>query len=274
MILFPNAKINLGLRILRRRTDGFHDLETVFYPVGWSDLLEILPASSVRYRVRLTVSGTITAGPSRNNLVRRAALMMQERYRLPSLRIHLHKQIPAGAGLGGGSSDAAFTLRAINDLFSLDAGEKELRTMALSLGSDGPFFLMNRPVLATGRGEKLSPLPLSLKGWHLLIIYPDLHLDTATMFRLITPSDKGPSLKEIVARPPGQWRGLLVNDFEEPAGKRHPAITDIIRQLYDAGALYASLSGSGSAVYGLFRQEPPVMEWPEEYTIWKESLKV
>jgi len=274
MIVYPNAKINLGLRILRRNDDGFHDLETVFYPVGWCDLLEILPATSVRYRVRLTVSGSLLPGISRDNLVRRAALMMQERYRLPPLRIHLHKQIPAGAGLGGGSSDAAFTLRALNDLFGLDAAEKDLRTMALSLGSDAPFFLMNRPALATGRGERLTPLSLSLAGWHLLIIYPALHLDTAGMFRRITPRDEGASLREIISLPPEQWRDTLRNDFEKKAGELHPVITEILVRLYDAGALYASLSGSGSAVYGLFRNEPPPLAWPDDYMIWQESIKV
>ena len=274
MILYPNAKINLGLHVLRRTASGFHDLETVFYPVGWSDILEVMPAGTVRYRTRLTMSGQSLPGSSRHNLVRRAALLMQERYGLPPLRLHLHKQIPAGAGLGGGSSDASFVLKALKDLFSLKADEKTLRSLALSLGSDAPFFLLNRPALATGRGEKLIPLSLSLEGYHLLIIYPDLHLNTGRMFRLITPDDRRPSLQEIITLPPEEWRGQLVNDFEAVAGKLHPGIPQIIRKLYDAGALYASLSGSGSAVYGIFRKKPPEMKWPENYKVWKDDRRM
>ncbi len=274
MIVYPNAKINLGLRVLRRHADGFHDLETFFYPIGWSDILEVLPVAGVRYRVRLSLSGLALPGSPRHNLVRRAALVLQERYRLPALRLHLHKRIPAGAGLGGGSSDAAFTLRAIIELFSLHLREEELRQTALTLGSDVPFFLMNRPALAHGRGEQLTPLPLSLKDIRLLVIYPGLHIHTGQMFRRITPVEEGPSLQEILSLPPQQWRGTLVNDFETATGEMHPVIQQIIRRLYDAGACYASLSGSGSAVYGLFRGEPPALEWPEDYTVWQERLKV
>jgi 4-diphosphocytidyl-2-C-methyl-D-erythritol kinase len=274
MIVYPNAKINLGLRVLRRHANGFHDLETVFCPIGWSDLLEVVPVSGVRYRVRLSLSGLALPGSSRHNLVRRAALVLQERYRLPALRLHLHKQIPAGAGLGGGSSDAAFTLRALMELFSLDIREEELRQTALMLGSDVPFFLMNRPALARGRGEQLTPLPLSLQYIHLLVIYPGLHMPTGQMFRHITPSEEGASLQEILSLPLQQWRDKLINDFETAAGELHPVIPQIIRRLYDAGALYASLSGSGSAVYGLFLQDPPTLTWPEEYLVWQERLKV
>jgi len=272
MILYPNAKINLGLHVLRRTAGGFHDLETVFYPVGWSDILEVVPAGHISYRVRFTMSGLPLPGSSRHNLVRRAALLMQERYSLPSLRLHLHKQIPAGAGLGGGSSDAAFVLRALQMIFSLDEAETALLSLALSLGSDAPFFLLNRPALATGRGEKLLPFSLSLEGYYLLIIYPALHIDTGRMFRLITPGDRRPSLKEIISLPPQEWRGRLVNDFEAVAGKLYPVIPQIISRLYDNGALYASLSGSGSAVYGIFRQPPPLLTWPENYRVWQEKL--
>ncbi len=272
MIFYPNAKINLGLRIAGRRPDGYHDLETVFYPVGWCDILEIVPAPGRSYRVRFTVSGLPLPGRRRDNLVVRAVELLRQRYALPPLRIHLHKQIPAGAGLGGGSADAAITLQGVVALLQLPAGDDDLHRMALTLGSDVPFFLLNRPALATGRGEELTPLPLSLEGYHLLIVFPAIPLNTGRMFRETRPQKHPLPPRRAVALPPEQWKGKLVNDFEPTATTLAPAIGTIVDTLYRAGAVYASLSGSGSAVYGIFREAPPPLSWPEGYLIWSEEL--
>ncbi len=273
MILYPQAKINLGLRIVGRRPDGYHDLETVFFPVGWSDILEMVPAGAVRYDVRLTMSGLPVAGRRRDNLVVRAARLLQERHGMPAVRFHLHKQVPAGAGLGGGSADAAATLQGLNTLFALGLDDDELAALALILGSDVSFFLHGRPAVARGRGEVLEPLALDLRGYHLLIVFPGLHLDTAEMFRRTLPGREGLSPAAAVTLPPAQWRGRLVNDFQTTAVALAPAIGEIVEKLYDAGAVYASLSGSGSAVYGLFVAAPPRLTWPAGYLTWHEEIR-
>jgi len=267
MILFPNAKINLGLRILRRRQDGYHDLETIFYPISWCDILEIMPLRDDK-KIWLTSSGLSLPGSARDNLVYKTASLMQERYSLPGVRIHLHKQIPAGAGLGGGSSDATFTLKALNQVYSLNLPKDEIESMALTLGSDCPFFLNNKPALAIGRGERLTLLDLSLKENYILIIYPGLEVNTGKMFRSTRPSEEGLSLIQAVALPPSEWEKHIINHFEKTLAGEFPVIPELLKFLHNHGAWYASVSGSGSSVYGLFTSPPPQIKLPEEYITW------
>jgi 4-diphosphocytidyl-2-C-methyl-D-erythritol kinase len=266
MVFFPNAKINLGLRVLSRRADGFHDIETVFYPIPFTDAAEILVAGAAG--VSLTCSGIALGGSEADNLCIKAYhLLKQDIPELPGIRMHLHKVIPAGAGLGGGSADAAFTLRALNDYFKLGLTATQLHQYALQLGSDCPFFLENIPSLATGRGEILSPVTVDLSGFTIVIVNPGIHVNTGRAFSLITPRIPEQSLGEIISAPVEQWKETLVNDFEKPVFSSYPAIGEIKSRLYAAGAVYASMSGSGSTVFALFKDALPVLYFPKEYLV-------
>jgi 4-diphosphocytidyl-2-C-methyl-D-erythritol kinase len=253
MIVFPNAKINLGLRILRKRPDGFHDLESAFLPVGLTDMLEIVPAPVTSNPLTLTGIPLTTTD---DNLCIRAHRLLRERHKIPSVKLHLHKRIPTGAGLGGGSSDAAFTLLALNKMFGLSLDVPVLKEYASMIGSDCPFFILNQPSMATGRGEQLEPLHLDLSGYTIVLVLPAIMVDTAMAYRMIAPGEKGPSVKEVLKLAPEEWKGCLVNHFEIPIVEKYPEIGGIKQALYDSGAVYASMSGSGSAVFGLFRSPP------------------
>lgn len=262
MIVFPNCKINLGLQILRKRADGYHDLRTVFYPVPIHDALEFLPASSFS----MQVSGLQVQGPAGDNLCVKAYGLLKQRFpQLPPLQMHLLKNIPMGAGLGGGSADGAFTLKALNNYFDLGLEQEELIERSLSLGSDCPFFILNKPVLAEGRGEIMQPLDLSLAGYHLVLVHPGLHISTREAFSGIVPRDRELDLKAVTQGSPDQWRNLLVNDFEATVFNANPVIREIKEKLYGAGAVYASMTGSGSAVYGIFNGSPSF----EGHPAWK-----
>lgn len=265
MIVFPNCKINVGLRILRKRSDNYHDLETVFLPLPLYDVLEIIP--SEEKEISFTSSGLIIDTPSQNNLCTKAYLLLQKDFpQLPAVHIHLHKTIPLGAGLGGGSADAAFTLSLLNRQFGLGLTETELAEYALQLGSDCPFFIINKPCYATGRGEELTPITIDTKAWKFIIVNPGIHVNTAEAFSILTPALPALSVKEIISQPVDTWKQDLINDFEIPVFKKHPQIETIKTTLYNAGALYASLSGSGSTVYGIFKkEEKPVFNFPENY---------
>jgi 4-diphosphocytidyl-2-C-methyl-D-erythritol kinase len=249
MLQFPNAKINIGLSVLRKRPDGYHDLETVFVPVAWCDALEFIPAATTS----LHTHGIQVTGNPESNLVWKAYALMREHFpTLPPLEIHLDKIIPHGAGLGGGSADAAFMLGGLNTHFALGLQPNELIAMALQLGSDCPFFIYNRPCLAYGRGEQLTPIVLNLTGWRVVLVKPNFSMSTALAFQGITPKEPAHSLAQLIAQPIAQWRNTIVNDFEAPLIQHYPAIALIRDALYHAGCTYASLSGSGSAVFGLF----------------------
>ncbi len=255
MIAFPNCKINLGLNITRRREDGYHDLQTIFYPVpGLRDALEMVPAA--HGKTTLQLSGVAVPGNEENNLVWKAWKLLEARYgdRLMPLDMYLCKAIPMGAGLGGGSADSAFALRLINDLCGLRLANDELAMLALALGSDCPFFIYNTPQFATGRGEQLEPVALDLSSYSLQIICPGVHVSTAAAFSMITPAPAANDLREVVKRPVSKWKDLLVNDFEAPVFAQHPELAKIKARLYEGGALYASMSGSGSAVFGVFEK--------------------
>jgi len=258
MVVFPNAKINLGLHVTARRPDGFHDIETLFLPVPLCDALEVIPAGDGV--MRFVATGLDIPGEGTTNLCVKAYELMKNEFDLSPVHIHLHKVIPMGAGLGGGSSDGAFTLKLLNELFSLRLPQEKLNEMALKLGSDASFFLQNQPFFATGRGEVLEPAAPVVKGFFLLIVVPPVHVSTAEAYAGITPAKPTVSLKRILQEPPAAWRGKLVNDFEPSVFRKYPVIGEIKQRLYDSGALYASMSGSGSAVYGLFANPPDVTD--------------
>ena len=252
MISFPNAKINLGLHITEKRPDGFHNLETVFFPVGWCDALEFAESDQIRF----TTSGIKIAGNPESNLVMRAYRILQNDFNLPALKIHLHKQIPFGAGLGGGSSDGAFMLRMLNKTFDLKLSDEKLLAYASILGSDCPFFIINQPVYATGKGEIMQPTDVLLNGMFILLVKPPVEVSTAKAFQFVVPEKSGVSLVNLLHLPVQEWRDKVVNQFEPSVFKQYPEIETLRQELYNLGAAYASLSGSGSCVFGLFKELP------------------
>jgi 4-diphosphocytidyl-2-C-methyl-D-erythritol kinase len=258
MILFPNAKINIGLDILAKRPDGYHNIETVMYPVPWSDILEIVPARGTS--TTLTTTGRPVECPPEKNLVMKAYRALNEFVELPPVDIYLHKVIPDGAGLGGGSSDAAFTLKALNNMFSLGLTDSQLADIAASLGADCPFFIYNSPMLATGTGTTLTPFPMSLSGHSIAIVKPDVSVPTAAAYAGVRPHtpevELSHALKECDCR---KWRGLVKNDFEQSIFPSHPVIADIKHTLYNIGAEYAAMSGSGSSVFGIFDRDADIL---------------
>ncbi|HZL12291.1 MAG TPA: 4-(cytidine 5'-diphospho)-2-C-methyl-D-erythritol kinase [Prolixibacteraceae bacterium] len=261
MISFPNAKINLGLHITEKRPDGFHNLETVFFPVGWSDVLEFAEADEFRF----TSSGIRISCDPESNLVMKAYRLLQKDFRLPTLKIHLHKQIPFGAGLGGGSSDGAFMLRMLNKTYDLNISEEKLLDYAAQLGSDCPFFILNKPVFATGRGEIMQETDIRLNGMFIWLIKPPVEVSTANAFQFIEPKKTDFSLTEVLSRPVQEWKNSVVNQFESCVVQQFPVIAEIKHQLYDLGAVYASMSGSGSCVFGLFNELP--LNWKSHFPI-------
>ena len=270
MIVFPNAKINIGLNILRKRDDGYHELETVFYPLQLRDGLEFIENPSGE--VRFSTSGIEIDGHSENNLVVKAYRMLAADYSLPGLDIHLHKAIPFGAGLGGGSSDAAFMLKGINEFFELNIPLEKLSGYAARLGADCAFFLENTPSFASGIGERLEPLTLSLAGWYLLLVKPPVGVETKEAYAGVTPHIPGLGLREAIHTPVNKWQENVMNDFEPGVFQRISEIETIKEKLKELGAIYASMSGSGSSVFGLFRAEPMWRDsdFPEGSFIWSE----
>lgn len=270
MISFPNAKINIGLHITEKRADGFHNLETVFFPVGWSDAIEIAHSSELCF----TTSGITISGSPESNLVMKAYLLLQKDFGLPALKIHLHKQIPFGAGLGGGSSDGAFMLRLLNQTFDLQLSQEKLIEYAAVLGSDCSFFILNKPVFATGRGEIMSEINLNVKGLYLLLVKPPLEVSTAIAFQNVVPQKPDVSLSEFINLPVQDWKNNIVNQFESSVFPQYPEIEGIKNQLYDMGAVYASMSGSGSCVFGLFNELPAGIEnlFPASFLTFSQQI--
>lgn len=254
MVVFPNCKINLGLNILQKRADGYHDLETVFLPVGLYEVLEILPSKN---KTTLTTTG-IYAGNNNDNLCLKAYHLLQKDYsQLPEIRIHLHKAISPGAGMGGGSADGSFTLIMLNKIFNLDIPDHKMYNYALQLGSDCPFFIKNRPSLASGRGEILEDVTLSLTDFVIAIINPGIHISTKEAFSNIQPRTPEKKIKDIIQQPIHTWKDELRNDFEKPVFEKYPEVKKIKEDLYKAGAEYAAMTGSGSTVFGIFRRNIP-----------------
>ena len=253
MLSFPNCKINLGLHIIRKREDGFHDLETIFLPIPLTDVLEIITSDKNEFSITgLQVS-------HHDNLCSKAYDLLQKDFQqIPPIKMHLHKVIPMGAGLGGGSADASFTLQLLNKKYELNLSDENLKTYALHLGSDCPFFLINKPCFATGRGEILEPINIDLTGYKIVIVNPGIHIDTKWAFSKITPAKKNISLKEIITQPIETWKDQLKNDFELPVFSEYPEIEKIKNILFDNGAVYAAMSGSGSSVFGIFHTKQDI----------------
>lgn len=254
MITFPNAKINLGLNIVEKRPDGYHNLETIFYPINLQDALEVTRRENNDKEYTLHISGSPLEGEPEDNLVVKAYKLLKKDYPgLLPVDIHMYKHIPAGAGLGGGSSDAARMIKLLNDKFSLELSTERMEEYAVKLGADCAFFIRNKPVFATGIGNLFEPVELSLKGYHIILIKPDIFVSTRDAFAEIKPVRPAVSLKEIVKQPMETWKNSMKNDFEDSVFKKFPEIAAIKDELYDLGAVYAAMSGSGSSVYGIFK---------------------
>ena len=255
MITFPNAKINLGLNIVEKRPDGYHNLETVFYPVPIEDSLEVNILNESTQKFRLHQAGLEIAGEAENNLVVKAYKLLDKRFNLPPVDIHLFKHIPSGAGLGGGSSDATYMLKLLNEKFNLELSDENLEEYAAKLGADCAFFIRNTPTYAEGIGNIFSPISLSLKGYQIVLVKPDIFVSTRDAFAQIKPHRQEIPLKEVIKQPIEEWKERMVNDFEESVFPQFPAIKEIKEKLYEAGAIYAAMTGSGSSVFGLFKPE-------------------
>ena len=255
MVNFPNAKINLGLNITRKREDGYHDIETVFYPLPIHDALEVITDHNTGENVLFSSTGLPVQGSSESNLCVQAYMLLKKDFpKLASVKMHLHKTIPMGAGLGGGSADGAFTLQMLNKKFDLKLSKEQLIGYALKLGSDCPFFIINKPCFATGRGEKLEEINANLSAYKIVIVNPAIHISTKTAFEHVIPTIPRFSIKDIAIQPVQSWKGRLVNDFEEPLFNLYPELQTLKDQLYNTGALYAAMSGSGSTFYGIFEK--------------------
>ncbi|MET0638347.1 MAG: 4-(cytidine 5'-diphospho)-2-C-methyl-D-erythritol kinase [Chitinophagaceae bacterium] len=279
MVVFPNCKINLGLSVLRKRPDNFHDLETIFYPLPFYDALEIVRKQENQIRdvpelklpegIMFRQTGIqLGIEPDDNICIGAWKLLKNDFPDLPGINIHLHKNIPVGAGLGGGSADAVFLLTAINNKFRLNLDDQQLHRYALKLGSDCPFFLVNKPCLATGRGEKLSVVDLDLSVYTIVIVNPGIHVNTGMAFSKIIPRLPVKSIADIVRLPIPEWKHQLVNDFEAPVFEMHPGIAALKEKLYTSGALYSAMSGSGSTVFGIFaRGTAGNLSFPPDYIV-------
>jgi len=258
MVLFPPAKINLGLHVLGKRPDGYHALESIFLPLAWTDILEVVVAPHVAAGdMKTTFTGLPIPGASDNNLVVKAHRILAKQHDLPGLHLHLRKNLPMGGGMGGGSSDGTYALLAINDVCQLGLSRETLLAHAAELGSDCPFFVDSAPAMVTGRGEHVAPLgfELPLDGAWVVVANPGIHISTAEAFGGLTPTERTTPWDQLATAPLAQWHTLIRNDFESGAVERHPAIGDLLQALRDAGAAYVQMTGSGSTVFGLFHDE-------------------
>ncbi len=277
MVVFPNCKINLGLHILDKRADGFHNIETVFFPVPLMDVLEITRVTGDQQvqEIAFTQSGDVIEGKAADNICIKAYQLLKNAFpQIPAIQMHLHKAIPSGAGLGGGSADGAFTLQLLNEKFSLNLSADQLISYSMLLGSDCPFFIINQPCYATGRGEILEPVKVRLTGFQLVLINPGIHINTGWAFgqlkNLQTNADayNRKSLKAIISQPLQSWKNELANDFEGPVFLQHPGLSEIKESLYRAGAIYAAMSGSGSTIFGFFEKNIPLpLNLPDNYFV-------
>lgn len=274
MLTFPCAKINLGLNITSKREDGYHNLETIFYPVPLTDALEVklmhddFPSDEP---CDLKITGNAVDCDEKNNLVVKAYTLLAQDFKLPRVHTHLVKRIPMQAGLGGGSADGAFMIRLLDERFRLNMGIAEMERYASRLGSDCAFFITTEPSFATGRGEVLEPVNIAehnLQGYYIAIVKPVIAVSTREAFQQIICRQPKHCCRDIVRQPVETWKTVLINDFEEPAFKQHPELADIKQRLYDLGAVYAQMSGSGSAFFGLFRTDPQQLKnaFPACYT--------
>ena len=256
MIIFPNAKINIGLNIINRRDDGYHNIETIFYPINIKDALELVPAKELSFNS----SGLEVPGNAADNLCVKCYHLLKKDFDLPPVSIHLHKHIPIGAGLGGGSADAAFFIRLLNQNFSLGLNGDDMERYARKLGADCAFFIRNQPVFAFDKGDEFEPVKLDLSGFKIVLVMPPVHVSTSEAYGGVKPALVQQSLMELIYRPVSEWKNCIKNDFELSVFKNHPVIRGVKAALYEAGALYASMSGSGASVFGIFNKFPDLSE--------------
>ena len=267
MIVFPNAKINLGLNIIEKRSDGFHNLETVFYPVkGLFDALEIIEQNDYG-NFEMSFSGNEIPGKSSENICKKAYDLISKNYPLKSIKVHLHKHIPIGAGLGGGSSDGAFFIKLLNEKLQLNLSFGELHYYAKQLGSDCSFFINNKPSFAIEKGDQMELVKIDLSGKYIFLVFPIIFISTAEAYSGIIPSLKSKDLENKIQLPIAQWKDLIVNDFEESIFKKYPVLQTIKNEFYAQGATYAAMSGSGSAMFGIFENEPKNFFEKENYFV-------
>lgn len=271
MLRFPNAKINVGLNIVEKRLDGFHNIETIFYPIPLTDGLEIASSNDEK-NYNFSSSGIPINIDDKDNIVCKAFELLSASYNIPSTNIHLHKNIPFGAGLGGGSSDAAFMIKMLNEQYKLGLSFNEMEKLAGQLGSDCPFFIANKPVFAEGKGDIFSEALIDLSGYHILLIKPNIHISTPEAYSAVKPSRPEKSLKYFIQEPIENWKYLIFNDFENNIFPNHPELEKIKVDLYNMGAIYASMSGSGSSIFGIFKDEPECKKIWSEYFCWKGQL--
>lgn len=270
MLTFPNAKINIGLYITEKRADGFHNLSSCFYPVGWSDALEILPAETLSFES----TGIDIPGDASQNLCLKAYHLLKKDFpEMPPVRIHLHKVVPIGAGLGGGSADCAFTIKSLNSLFSLGLDNKAMQAYTSQLGSDCAFFIENKPKYCFGKGDQFDEIAVSLKGKYIVLVNPNIHISTAEAYSSIKPKPANVDLQIALSQPLDTWKDSILNDFEISLAPKYPIIQDIKNQLYSLGAEYACMTGSGSTVFGIFENTPAIKQAFKEYMVWQGPLE-
>jgi 4-diphosphocytidyl-2-C-methyl-D-erythritol kinase len=265
MLLFPNAKINLGLHVLNKRPDGLHNIESVFYPVFWCDVLEVIEGKNRRVSLEIEQSGLKIDGAPETNIIYKAWQLISAEKKLPAIRVYLHKNIPMGAGLGGGSSDAAHFINLLNEQFELGYTVVQKISLASQLGSDCAFFINNKTIIASGKGDQMDSISIDLSNYYILLVYPAIHCDTKMAYQGLSLKQPANQLRSVIEENNLQeWRNLLINDFEESIFVKFPVIKDLKQKLYDSGAIYASLSGSGSTVFGIFDKEPNIV-FPANY---------
>lgn len=274
MILFPNAKINIGLSVIRKREDGYHDIETVMYPIGLCDVLEYIEDKEYKQgaKTSITYSGNITF--SGQDICMKVINRLKELHHVPPIKMHLLKNIPTGAGLGGGSSDAVFLLNSLNKTFSFGLSYTQLEELSGHIGSDCPFFIRNRPSFVTSRGDKLQEIPVMLKGYFIMLIYPGIQINTKEAYEKVIPVKKSGNLNKLILEPVEQWKFCIKNQFEELLFTKYPLLSEIKEELYKMGAIYASISGSGSALYGIFQSEIEIPSKFNSYFTYQEMLKI
>lgn len=274
MISFPNAKINIGLNIIEKREDGFHNIESVFYPVGLCDALEVVEnTDKTADRIVFTSSGIEIPGDASSNLCCRAFHLIAREYSLPNVKIHLHKHIPIGAGLGGGSSDAAFFIRLLNEKFEVGLAWGEMHHYAKQLGSDCSFFVSNKPAFVEGKGDKFESIKLDLSNFYIALVYPNIYINTAKAYSSAHPKKSGRSLEnDVLNLPIEQWKNNIHNDFEDSVFPQFSELKKIKEELYSQGALYASMSGSGSALYGIFKNNTDLKQKFPNAFVWEGGL--
>lgn len=269
MVVFSNAKINLGLNVLEKRVDGYHNIETCYYPIPYSDILEIIPAS----RTSFTQSGIPIPGNAEGNLCLKAYEQLKKTHKLPPVSIHLHKMVPIGAGLGGGSSNGAHCLKLLNHMFSLGIGDSELEKEAAQIGSDCPFFIRSQPQIGLQKGDHFEPIELDLSGYHLVVVTPPIHISSSLAYSKVKPKPRSRKLgSNLTKYKMEDWKNFVFNDFEPSVFSAHSSIADLKLKLYEHGAQFCLLSGSGSSAFGIFESEQDLNYLDDSLQVWQCQL--